>query len=641
VSDRRPGPPGGWVAGSYSVLGETEVVRAVHRVAEVRGGRVVSAGPLVVGFGGGASVAEGSALCVVAGSVQETGALARRLDIDATLPPAAIIAKAYSGVGIEALADLRGSFSLVLWDAERGRGALSQDLIGLWSMFYVRRPGGAAFGSEVRDLLCLLPTRPAPDRLALTHVLGGQEIPPGHTLFDGVLRPGPGTCVRLENGRAQVARHWRPRYRSAARLSGDDFYGALKESVDRAVERALDGSCRAGVILSGGLDSSIVASSAAAGRRDLDLTAYSAVFPMYPDVDESRYVDSVTRRHGLRSRRVSPLPCGSFATALEYLDAWEVPVLGIGTVLERPLIAQAAADGVDVVLDGQGGDEVFMASPYLPAHQLRRGRPFKSMRQLLETPWGTHIRSRQALMAAWRGSVLLPALPRPLLPLAERVRRAPAQMPAWLTPSASAVLAGSMDAWRWRRSGGGPLWWRHMAHVLTELPTAVGRTDYLRHRAGLRGLRAGSPLLDPDLAEFVLRLPPELAYDRRRDRPHARDAMAGVLPEEVYGRVEKSNLLSFYAEVLAGKDWAIVRELLSDPSCGVYEFVDRRHFAAALERPPAGDGTDGMLVGVLHSAAVIECWLRQQADDRFAREALERVPDAGIAAPETPAAAVL
>jgi asparagine synthase (glutamine-hydrolysing) len=526
---------------------------------------------------------------------------------------------------------LRGTFALAIWDSERQRGLVGQDPMALSAIFVNESASGVAFATEVSELLRLLPARPEPDRLAVTHMLAGTASPPGRTLFSGVRRLMGGSCLVLADGRVETVQYWTPRYEGVLRGPQEELHGLLREELGSAVERAVGGDSRTGVLLSGGLDSSMAASTAA--QRGIEVRGYTAVFPDHPELDESDYVDSVVSKWGFEvSSRAVP-PRGSFAAALQYLDVWELPVLGIGYVLERGLAADMRHDGLSTVIDGQGGDELFAPSAFLPPHLVRRGRLARSLAMLRQTPSTAEIDSRRVLFEMWKRSALKPAFPLPLIE-ARRRRRGPGPTPPWLVPSARQLYGESLDEWSWRRSARGPLWWRWLADLLLTGPSASGRSDYVRHRSALAGLSGGSPLLDFDLARLVLRTPPELAFDQGVDRPFAREAMRGVLPEKVRTRTAKSSLFSFYRDILAGPDLAWVRRVLSDPGCAVYEFVERARLEPLLaDVPPANETSTGLLLGALHSSAMLECWLRQQEDPSFVSGLLEEQDEVDLLTP--------
>jgi asparagine synthase (glutamine-hydrolysing) len=567
----------------------------------------------------------GRDLCAIAGRVFGLTDVARELGLPAERSPEDVLMAGFRRFGPDVLARLRGAFALVLWDQERRCGLVGQDLTALSAVFVKQTADGTAFAREIRDLLRILPSRPAPDPEAIGQLLAGSHPLPGHTVFSGIMRLQGGTCLMLEPESARLVKYWSPRYEGTLRLEDEDLTATLHEQVGVAVERAVGGAEKAGVLLSGGLDSSIVACVAA--ERGVDVRGYSAIFPQHPELDESRYVSSVASRWGIPVTSRPVLAQGGFSAALSYLDAWQVPLLGIGYVLERELIRTMAQDGPMAVLDGQGGDELFGPSPLLPADLLRRGRLLRSLQVIRTTPGTSTITSTRTLLAMWRRAALRSALPLALIEARER-RHAPPPTPPWLVSSARQRFAESLDEWSWRRRTRGPLWWRWLSYLLLVGPAVGGRADYIRHRSALGGLVGGSPLLDFDLAALMLRMPPELAYDQSIDRPLARRSMEVVLPAQVARRREKSDLFAFYRDVLIGPDLASARRILREPRCSIYEFVDRRYVEPLLENAAPADGAEpGVLVAALHSAAVLECWLREQEAPGRTAVLLEQVAE--------------
>jgi asparagine synthase (glutamine-hydrolysing) len=610
------------LAGRHSPRAPRERWERGDALASRCGAGTESLGPLNV-VGKCSRAAAGSVLCAWTGRITGLERLADELRLAPGTAVAELLAEGYRRFGTGLLERLRGAFVLALWDSERGSGLVGTDLMGQCALFWRDTGGELVFASELRELLAVLEARPAPDELSVVHMLTRPGPPRGRTPFEGVKRLETGSCLELGRHGARVVRHWQPRYEQSLRGSRDELAAALRDEVRAAVRRSLDGAERAAVLLSGGIDSSI--SAAVASELDLDLRAYSGVFPDLPDVDETEYLDSVVAHTGIGSRRFAVEPRGSLAASLEYLDSWEVAVPGAGYLLERALVAEAAKDGMGIVLDGQGGDEVFGATPYVAASDLARGRLLRSIRTSQSTPWTANVPTARARFALWRSAALNPWIPDGLFQGVRRLRGRELPPPAWLTPDAQVTYAGSVDDDAWKRAARGPIWWRYMSDLLIHNASGV-RCDYIRHRSALRGLESRPPLLDVDLTLFALRLPPHLSMDPERDRPLARDAMRGVLPEKVRTRTVKSDLSAFYREITTKGDIEDVRRLLLDPGCEVYRYVDREQIRGLAERPPDTTRLAAQVqVDGLHACAIVECWLRRQGDPASTVRLLDQV----------------
>ena len=100
-------------------------------------------------------------------------------------------------------------------------------------------------------------------------------------------------------------------------------------------------------------------------------------------------------------------------------------------------------------------------------------------------------------------------------------------------PAGRARCCGvAMTRYAWKRLDG-PRWWAQPAHGLTRGVEEIGIFEHQRQRAALAGVQARHPLLDPDLLELACGQPPRASFDRAPSRPLLREAMAGLLPDEV------------------------------------------------------------------------------------------------------------
>jgi asparagine synthase (glutamine-hydrolysing) len=631
------------LAGIYdrrAAFDATSGAAALGRVLEP--GDVLAHGPLAAVRADPVEAREaGRFVCLLAGRVFNLAEVASEAGVEPDSDPEAVLAAAYAVRGAAMLAGVSGSFALLLWDRELGRGVVAQDQVASRSLYYSEAGGRLTFASDVAPLLRALPARPGPDRVALVHWIANSSPPERSTLHEGVQRLGPGYMLELADGRWERRSYWAPSYRTPARRSRAELSEELWHVLSRAVGSRIGEDEQVGIVMSGGVDSSTVAAAAtaAAGASARPPRGYSAVFPGRERIDESAEIDALTAGLGLPSVQLELRPGGVVRLALEYLRRFELPLSGPGYVLEQPLLAHAAADGVVAVLDGQGGDEVYGLSPYLLADRLRHGRLVSSLRlarsfplALENPPWGQSL-------SLWKSFGVKAAFPHALH---ARLRRRRGRAPEWLSPESQRVFRETNDPIRWKRDPGGPLWWAFKAWVLTTNREQVGLGEYLRHRAALAGLDARPPLLDVGLVELSLAVPPELCFDRRFDRPLARDAVRGIVPEHVRIARQKSNLAPFYHECVTGPDLDAVRRLLQAPDAEVRAFVRSELLDRLLDRPPRV-GEPGWLhwLNPVWGALTAECWLRQQSDPGFADRflAAEQVAHTSFGVHRSPARA--
>jgi hypothetical protein len=275
-----------------------------------------------------------------------------------------------------------------------------------------------------------------------------------------------------------------------------------------------------------------------------------------------------------------------------------------------------------VLLDGQGGDEVFGRSPYLLADRLRRADLRGVARLLRRTV--PNLRRRRSLAIAAR--ILVDFGVRPALPRRLRERGTKVEAPAWLTATSAKVIAGTHVEWPWLQDESVPRWWAYHSYLLSDHVEGSALGEHMWERAAPFGLRSAAPLFDVGLVELVLTFPPAALWGRT-DRPLARDAVAGRLPDSVRMNRVKANIGPFYLDLMTGPDNAILRELLLDPRARVREFADGHWIDRNVPRlPTRGDPDWLMWTTVVWRLATAECWMRWLEDPGFPDDQLSR-PD--------------
>ena len=228
------------------------------------------------------------------------------------------------------------------------------------------------------------------------------------------------------------------------------------------------------------------------------------------------------------------------------------------------------------------------------ADRVAHGRLLSSIRLTQRLP-GARGRSPRQLFRAWRYYVQGGLVPYRLHAELERRRARRLADAGWLRPDAFALLVDMDTSLDWKRIADGPRWWTHKAYLLTRSREYVRIADYLRERAAMAGLEAAPPLLDVDLVEAALRIPPEIEFDPDTDRPLIRRATRGILPDSVRLSVRKSNLAPFYLETASGRDLAAMRAVLTarDLRIGPSSTSRRCATSSSSRRPRARMGSAG------------------------------------------------
>jgi asparagine synthase (glutamine-hydrolysing) len=549
--------------------------------------------------------------CWLFGEPADRGGLSARFGLAGRGDLPGAFGRALTELGEGACELLQGRFVVVALDRERDRCLLTRDQLGAQPLIYAHTADGALFAEHERDLLDLLPRTPAPDRLALLQWIDRGLTPPGHTLYEGIQRLPAGHRILLSQRHVSVERWWNLRYGGTEAGTETMLAEGLREAAFAAVERATAGSERPAVKLSGGLDSACVAAGLqAAGFTDGAAVAIAGTFSDHPVADESELIEATARHTHLTLEAIAFDSAGSIlAPALAHIARWRLPPATPNLFLWQPAMARARELGVDLMLDGEGGDELFGLAPYLIADMLRAGR--------LPAAWSLSGRipgiglnpNRNIRMRVLRHYGLRPLVPSAVMRHRER-RRANASSGAIVPREDAHALAELLTSTQQQRRDG-PLWWRFQAESLIDDRDILDMGGHFRREGIDGGIDRRHPLLyDLALTEAALRLPPQTQFDPVRDRPLLRDGLTGLIPEAVRTRHEKSH---FTPLVLAGirTDEAGLIEPLRQSDAPARAYVA----AEALERKIRVPPDDRSMLGAapLWRVAIANRWLLAQA----------------------------
>lgn len=266
----------------------------------------------------------------------------------------------YGRRGRGMLTRLNGMFALAIYDRRRRTLLLARDRCGEKPLFLWRHARGLSFASEVRALQLLpgFPTEPDPSVLAEYFRLG---FVPGHRcVWPGVFKLPPGSSVEYSLERAElgpVERYWAPPAPAAnvPVVPEDEAVETIGRLLDDAVALRLRSDVPLGCFLSGGLDSSLVAESAArqSGRT---VAALTVAFPGWGD-NEEPIARETARRFGLEAQAIT-LDSAGLGELPEWCAHFDEPFAD-ASLLPTSLVCREARRRFTVVLGGDGGDEAF------------------------------------------------------------------------------------------------------------------------------------------------------------------------------------------------------------------------------------------------------------------------------------------
>jgi asparagine synthase (glutamine-hydrolysing) len=486
-----------------------------------------------------------------------------------------VILKAYSEWGPRCVERFYGMFAFALWERDSGRVVLARDRLGIKPLYYAEQPGRFRFASTLPALLAAGDVDTTIDPVALHHYMSWHAVVPAPmTIIKGVRKLAPATiCIIEPDGRRREEVYWQievgPRAEDR-RLTEADWQEAIRFNLGRAVERRRVADVPVGVLLSGGLDSSIlVAMLAAQGQNDLK--TFSVGFEKVGDIegDEFRYSDLIAERFGTDHHRIKVDASRTIDALPGMVAAMSEPMMSHDAV-GFYMLSQEVSKYVKVAQSGQGADEIF---------------------------GGYH----------W-----YPALMRSNDPTADYARvyfdRDHGEMAQALSPS---LMNGDysrefVDEFFATCRSGDPI------DKTLQLDTRIMLVDdpvkRVDNMAMAWGLETRVPFLDHDVVELAARIPAELKV-RGGGKYILKEASRGLVPDAVIDR-PKGYFPVPALKYLRGPFYDFVRGVLDAPQARQRGLFNRGYVDRLLANP------EGELTPKGHSklwqVALLECWLQTQ-----------------------------
>ena len=276
-----------------------------------------------------------------------------------------VLLKGYHRWGLEFVDRLLGMFAFALAEVATARVVLGRDRLGIKPLYLAETGGALRFASTLQALIAGGGVDTSIDPVALHHYLTWHAVvPPPRTILAGVRKLEPATLMVIEpDGERRTTTYWRPSFsRDAAGDGGrdaDSWREEVLEALRRAVRRRMVADVPVGVLLSGGLDSSlIVALLAEQGQRGLQTFSIGFDPVGGREGDEFVYSDRVVEEFATDHHKL-PIGEGRTIAALEgAIAAMSEPMVSHDNVAFY-LLSQEVSKHVKVVQSGQGADEVF------------------------------------------------------------------------------------------------------------------------------------------------------------------------------------------------------------------------------------------------------------------------------------------
>lgn len=485
-----------------------------------------------------------------------------------------VILKAWREWGEACVERFHGMFAFVLQERDTGRIVMARDRFGIKPLYLSETPGRIRFSSFLPALLAAGGTDTSIDRVALHHYMSFHAVvPPPRTIIEGVRKLPPATIRVIEpNGESRDRIYWNPPFGRDPRDAGvsrEEWADRVLDALRLAVKRRMVADVPVGVLLSGGVDSSlIVGLLAEAGQHGLMSFSVGFEEANGEKGDEFVYSDLIAERYGTKHHKIfvpsdqlmDALP-GTFAAMSEPMVSYD----NVGFYL----LSKEVSKHIKVVQSGQGADEIFGGYHWYPPlmnsndvvgdyARVFLDRDHATLKTQLAPDWingGDHSRDF----------------------VAERLMRAGAD-----TPVDRALRLDSTV-------------------MLVDDP--VKRVDNMTMAWGLE---ARVPFLDHELVELAARIPPE---EKIRDggKGILKDVARRIVPSEVIDR-KKGYFPVPQLKYVDGPYLDLVRDALSSQAARERGLFRREWLDQLFENP--SDHITPLQGSELWQAGLLELWLQ-------------------------------
>ena len=446
-----------------------------------------------------------------------------------------VLLYAFEKWGVTFLERISGMFSFAIYDTVEERIFAARDRFGVKPFYYRLNEETFVFASEQKAFLGLSDFRPELNQNAFVDffyfdTLEQEEEGFFKNIFE--LRPGHFLILDLRQGFKKMERYYSLDESSGKipNLSEQQIIERTKALVEKAVETHLQSDVQVGSCLSGGLDSSAIV-AIASGALDYPIPLFTASFKGY-DFDEGHWAKMVAQKSGGIQHFVNPDDTGLFSNLEELIYSQDIPLFSTSTFAQHSVMSRAASEGIKVVLDGQGGDELFGGYPnHYSAYwkELLKKGNWKILRdEIQHAPVG--MKSAKQIIKQW---MVDPVIKR----MGDGGGRGMVEMLRpelkWLNrdfvQSASGIAPKNSH--------------NDLNRLLRDEFTGVRLKGYLKceDRASMwHSVESRTPFTDDhQLVEWVFSLPSSLKIKKGINKYLLRKAMEGRVPEEIINRKDK------------------------------------------------------------------------------------------------------
>ena len=269
-----------------------------------------------------------------------------------------VILKAYQRWGKDCVKHFRGMFAFAIWDESKQELFCARDHFGIKPFYYMESENGFYFASEVKALLPFMDNL-KPDLGALKDYITFQLCLGEKTMFKNIFQIEPAHFMTVSNNGIKTQKYWDVNFKPDFNRKEEFFHQELKEILRDSINEHMISDVPIGAYLSGGYDSSAIASIANDLGQQNELIGFTGKFSKYgPNFDESKYARELAKKRKFEIKELEITDQDFIDNIQKVIYHLDHPTAGPGS-FSQYMVSSLAAKNRKVVLGGQGGDEIF------------------------------------------------------------------------------------------------------------------------------------------------------------------------------------------------------------------------------------------------------------------------------------------
>ena len=525
-----------------------------------------------------------------------------------------VIVHAYEEWGTECLKRFNGMWAFAILGVQKKTIFCSRDRAGVKPFYYLYDGKRFCFASEIKALLELDGFETEPNEQIIADYLFSGLLDHTHeTFFKNIYQLRPGEYLLFDDGRLTIRSYWDIEPKEIRFQRDEEYVEQFYELLEDSIRLRLRTDVPIGSCLSGGLDSSSIvclANRLMFDGQNIDpklvgekQKTFSSCFEN-PAYDERKFIEFVIRRTGAAKNYVFPNPEGLITDLTRLIWHQDEPFGSTSIYAQWRVMELAKEQGVIVLLDGQGGDELLAGYPssfyYLLSQSLKNAEILyliKAVKQFRKN----HLR----------------------LPNRFGMKMLAAILPTWIKPLVHKWLKGSTE---WAEEGFAKKYLRRFPkpakldndlnnylYQIFRYTTLPGLLHYEDRNSMAFSIETRLPFLDYRLIEYLFSLPSDQKITWGTTKVVLRNAMMDILPEEVRNRRDKMGF------VTPEDIW--FRTILRNPISDIINsksFTDRGYFEINKVKEAFGKHCEGRtnISFMIWRWVNLELWFRTFMDKK-------------------------